>query len=184
MKTVGKVLTVIFGIYMIICGLYCLFTPAITYLMVGYLIGISMICDAVAGYINWAELKKEGHGDGWILVSAILSTVLGCMVLGSAGLKLGLDVFIAYYIAVWLFFRGIIVIVRSFKMRKVHKDYDTAEVGTRWYVRLLLGILLCIFGVLSILNPLIIASTVGMFMGLGIISAGANLITWATSPQM
>ena len=45
------------------------------------------------------------------------------------------------------------------------------------------GILLCVFGVLCIIKPLVMASTIGLFIGLGIISAGANMITIATTPM-
>ena len=54
--------------------------------------------------------------------------------------------------------------------------------GTHWYLPLTLGILMCVFGILCMFKPIIMALTLGVFIGLGIITAGANLITLATTP--
>ena len=46
---------------------------------------------------------------------------------------------------------------------------------------LMTGILLVVFGVLCCFKPLIVTTTVGIFIGLGVISAGANLLTFAAN---
>ena len=180
MKVFAKVLSVILGIFMVIGGIYCLFTPEKTYLMIGYAVGLSMVFDSIARFVIWWQLKKDGTADGWMLTTAILSAVFGFFILNSSILQLSIDAFIAYYIAIWLIIQGIIVIIRSWKVRKLHKNWNTKLVGTQWYVPLCLVILLCLFGVLCTLKPIIIASTIGIFIGLGMIFAGANLITLAT----
>ena len=182
MKTVAKVLSIVLGILMIISGFYCLFTPDMTYLMVGYVVGLSMVFDAIGRFVYWWQAKKEG-ADGWMLTGAILSAVFGFFILNSSALQLAIDNFIVYYIAIWLVFNGIIVIVRAWKIRRFHKDWDTKLLGKHWYTPLCIGILLCVFGILSLLNPTIIASAIGIFIGLGIISAGANMITLAMTPS-
>ena len=150
--------------------------------MVGYAAGLSTALDAVGRFINWWQEKKEGRADGWMLTGAVLSAVFGFFVLNSTALQLGVDAFIAYYIAIWLLCHGILVIVRAWRIRRLHKNWDTKMLGTHWYVPLCIGILLCVFGILSMLKPLFIASVIGVFIGLGIISAGANMITLATTP--
>ena len=183
MSKVGKVLSVIFGVLMIAGGFYCLFTPAATYLAIGYVVGFSMVLDAVIGFITWHDEKKEGNADTWMLVSAIFSAVFGFFILNSEVLQLSVDVFIAYYIAVWLVIRGILVIIRAAKIHRLHKNWNTKKIGTHWYIPLIIGILMVIFGVLSLLNPIIIETTIGIFIGFGIIVSGANLITVATTPE-
>ena len=180
MKTFAKVLYVIFGILIIIGGLYCLFTPGITYLTIGYLVGISMVVDAIGRFINWGQLKNVGQGDPWILVSAILSLVMGCIVLGSAGLQLGIDVFLVYYIAIWMAIKGIVIIVRAIKIHHGKLIFD----GASWATYMLLGWLTLLFGVLCMFNPILLASTIGIFMGLGIIAVGASMITLATTKEV
>ena len=183
MKKVTKVLTIILWIFIVIGGISCIFSPGETFLMIGYVVGFSMILDAVAGFVNWWREKKEGNADGWMLTSAILSAVFGFFVVNSAILQLSLDLFIIYYIAAWMICRGIVVIVRANKLRMLHKNWNTKMVGTHWYLPLIIGILLILFGILSMINPQALASTLGIFIGFGVVSAGANLITFATTPE-
>ena len=183
MKKITRVLYFIFGIYMIIGGFYCLFKPGLTYLSIGYVIGISMILDAIVSFMVWWETRKTAEADGWMLASSILSAVFGFFVLNNTVLQLGLDAFIIYYIAVWFVIRGIFLISRAAKVRRLHKTWDTKTIGTHWYLPLILGILLILFGILSMFKPLVLASTIGVFIGLGIISFGADMITLATTPD-
>ena len=183
MKKAAKVFTVIFGILMIATGISCLFKPVYTSLLLGYALGLSMVFDAVGGFINWHGAKKEGSADGWMLVSAILSAVFGGIVLSNIIVQTGVTLFIIYSFAVWLLCRGILDIVIAFRIRRFHKNLDTKKIGAHWYIRLCLGILICGFGILCLINPSIMASIIGIFIGLGIISAGANMITLATTPE-
>ena len=182
MKKFTKVLSVILGIFMIIGGVSCLFQPISTSLVLGYVVGLSMVFDAIGRFVGWWQEKKNGMADGWMLTGAILSAVFGFFILNSAILQLSIDAFIVYYIAFWLVLHGIMVMVRAGKIRKLHKNWNTKKLGTHWYLPLCLGILLCLFGVLCLMKPLIVASVLGVFIGLGIISAGANIITQAASP--
>ena len=67
MKVLGKVLAIVFGIYMVIGGFYCLFNPAATYLVIGYVVGLSMVFDAITRFIFWSQARKDGEADGWML---------------------------------------------------------------------------------------------------------------------
>ena len=183
MSKVAKVFLVIFGILMIIGGISCMFTPVYMTLVLGYVVGLSMVFDAVARFIYWWQEKEKGLADGWMLTGAILSAVFGFFILNSAVLQLGIDVFIVYYIACWLVLRGIFAMIQAFKMRRVHKNMDTVLVGTRWYIPLCIGILSCVFGILCLFKPVIMASVIGVFIGLGIICTGAEMITLATTPD-
>ena len=180
MKKVAKVLTFILGIFVVIGGISCIFSPMQTFLTIGYIVGFSMILDAVACFVIWWQETKEGNADGWMLVGAILSAVFGFFVVKNEQLQLGLDFFIVYYIAAWMVCRGIVVIVRANKVRKLHKNWDTKKIGAHWYLPLIIGILMILFGVLSMINPQALASTLGVFIGLGVVCAGADLITFAT----
>ncbi len=183
MKKAAKVFSVIFGILMIIAGVSCLFTPVSTSLALGYVVGLSMVFDAVGRFINWWQEKKNGLADGWMLAGAILSAVFGLFILNSLVLQLSVDIFIVYNIAIWLLFHGIFAIARAWKIRRLHKNWDTKMLGTHWYIPLCIGLLACVFGVLCLFKPVIMASIIGVFIGLGIISAGANMITLATTPE-
>ncbi|MBR1842763.1 MAG: DUF308 domain-containing protein [Oscillospiraceae bacterium] len=175
----GKIITIILGIVMIATGIYCLFTPAMTYLSVGYVVGINMVLDAIGGIIAWSERKKSGSADGWELAGAIASLVFGIILLGSAAMQLVVDMVIVYIAAAWLVVIGAIRIVRSTKLRKFHKVLDTEILGKRWWAVMLTGILLVVCGVLSFANPTGLMIAIGVNFGINIIAAGVSLITTA-----
>ena len=180
MSKTAKVFSVIIGILMIIGGIFCLFTPISTTMALGFVVGFSMVIDAVGRFIEWWQEKKNGIANGWMLAGAILSCVFGFFILNSAALQLGVNIFIVYYTACWLLLHGIFSIAGAWKIRRLHKNWDTKMLGTHWYIPLCIGILACVFGILCMFKPFIMASVIGVFIGLGIISAGADMITVAT----
>ena len=182
MKVVGKILTFICGVYMIGAGCYCMFYPQYTYLAVGIIFGISMVLDAIATFALWWDTKDTPVGSIWTLIGSIISMVLGFYVINNTALQLGIDVFMIYYIAVWLIVRGISAIAVAHKIRKFHKTWNTTQLGVHWYLPLILGILMIVFGCISIAKPGVMATTVGLFMGMGIVAAGINMLDLVFTP--
>lgn len=178
-----KIVGVIVGVLMIISGIYCLFAPELTYLGIGYVIGVSMLLDAIGRIYAWWQYRKAGAADGWMLAGAVLSAVFGFILIGNGAAQLSVDVFIAYMAAIWILAHAIIAIIRSFRARKLHKELNTRWIGRRWWMTLIFGIMLCIFAILSLMNPTIIMAAIGTFIGLGIIVTGADIITIATAPE-
>ena len=178
-----KVVSIIIGVLMIVSGLYCVFNPGLTYLGIGYAIGITMLLDGVGRIHAWWQYKREGQPDGWILAGGVISAIFGIILIMDAAAQLSVDVFIAYMAAIWILIHAILTIARAFRLRRIHKDYRTRIIGRNWGVKLCIGILLCIFAILSLMNPGVIMAAIGTFIGLGIIVAGANMITIATLPR-
>jgi len=176
-----KTLGIVLGVLMIVGGLYCLFSPADTYLALAYVIGFSMIVDAVGRLVSWNRYRKAGMADGWMLADAILSLVFGLLLIGDAALQLSVDVFIAYAAAVWVLVHGVIHIIRAVRIHRFHKDWDTVLIGRNWWITLLFGILMALFGVLGLMNPGVIMTAIGIFIGLGIIASGAQMVSAAAS---
>ena len=175
----SRVITIILGFFMIIAGFYCLFNPAITYLTLGYVIGVTMIFDAIGGLIFWNERKKKGLSDGWALVGAIASLVFGIVLIGSAALQLLMDMAIIYLVAIWLVVIGVIRIFLANKLRKT-KDAQVAELlGRHWLLLMIAGILLVICGILSFMDPTGLIVALGIHFGLNVIIVGANMIAAA-----
>ena len=87
--------------------------------------------------------------DNWgaYLVGGILDVVVGFILLSYPGITL---VVFSLFIGFWLMFRGFSTISTSLALKK--------EGATDWIWILLLGILVIIFALMSIVNPLIGAS--------------------------
>lgn len=178
-----KISSVVLGSLMILAGIYCILNPDITGLAIGYIIGVSMIVDAFGRIHAWFQLKKEGQADGWLLASGILSALFGIILIADVAAQLYVDMFIAYIAATWIMVQAIITIIRALKIRKFHKVLDTRYLGKHWWLGLITGILLVIMSVLCFVHPGIVINSMGILIGLGVIVAGANLITLVTTPS-
>ena len=169
----------ILGAFMIVTGVYCLLTPAMTYLALGYIVGFNMVLDAIGGIAAWSDRKKAGEADGWTLAGAVVSLAFGLVLLGSAAMQLVVDMMIVYMAAAWLVAIGVIRIIRSVRLRRIHQKLQTELLGKRWWIVMLTGILLVMCGVMSFANPSGLMVAIGINFGINIIVAGASLIAIA-----
>ena len=178
-----KVGSAVLGTLMIAAGIYCILNPDITGLAIGYIIGVSMIVDAVGRIHAWFRLKNDGQADGWLLASGILSALFSIVLIVDVAAQLYVDMFIAYIAACWIMIQAIITIIRAFRVRKFHKMLDTQYLGRHWWIGLIVGILLFAVSVLCFVHPGIVITSMGILIGLGVIVAGTNLITLAATPS-
>ena len=171
-----KVATIVLGALMLIGGIYCIVTPIETYSVLGWLIGFAMLVEGVGSVTTWSARRKLGFADGWTLAGAIVSIALGVILLFSFVAQWAVDLFIAYMIAAWLVIGGIVRIVAAVKLRDFSKSTGSGIAGQNWGVLLVLGILVALFGVLCLANPLSIMVGVGFMLGVSIICVGVDLI--------
>lgn len=171
-----RVIAIILGVLMIIGGAYCMFAPIATYAALSWLIGITMIIEGVGSAVTWNSRRKLGFADGWTLAGAIVSIILGVFLLGSFAARVAMDVFIAYLIAFWLVFGGVMRIVTAINIRRYQKETGDAGDAPNWILLLILGILIIILGILCIFNPTAIMISVGFMLGLSIVCSGVGLL--------
>lgn len=181
MNGISKVLYVVLGIMIICTGVYCLFTPEITAMSLGYCVGLSMLLDAIGRFVFWKQEKDAGRGDGSYLAGAVVALVLAIVILASDVMQVALDMFIFYYVAIWLAVAGFMALYRGMKVHKLHKTFNTQIIATNWYIPVILGIIMVVFGIVCLFRPDIMAETIGIIIGLGIISLGADMITLVLS---
>ena len=203
---------------MVATGLYCVFTPIESFMAVaGWVVGFTMLIDGIGRFMLWWDVRKSILADPWLLISSIISIVLGIIVLFSQTLQLGIDVFIIYYVAVWLVITGIVAIVQALRLHKLHSSMKDAvskagdvvsnvkaavpyldadieidaktieeiekKISSRWVLIIILGILLIVFGIICIFRPAVMASMLGVLIGLGIIITGIEIIYFCTLPM-
>lgn len=167
-----RFITIILGVLLAVGGFYCMFSPVSTYSALSIVIGVAMIVEGVGSAITWGNRRRLGLADGWTLAEAILSIVLGVLLLGSYVLQFAVDMFIAYMIAIWLVFAGIARIAVAIGVRKAQ-----GQAGAKgWIVQLVLGVLIVICGILCIFNPLSVMAGVGLMLGISIVVVGFELI--------
>lgn len=179
--SIRKLCAIILGAFMIVSGSYCLFSPAGTGLDIGYIIGLSMIFDGIGRIVEWFSTRNTMQESGWALAASIISLILGIVLSISMLAQLAVDLFIAYTVASWLIALGIVRIVRSVRVRRIRKNavksYDLkTEFGKNWWMYLLSGILIAVYGIVCAFFPIFSFAAIGIFIGIGIIMAGVNLI--------
>ena len=170
-----KIIVIILGVLMFIGGVYCVITPIATYAVLAWLIGLAMLVEGIGSVVTWNDLRSRGFADGWTLAGAIVSIILGVILLVSYAAQWAVDVFIAYMIAAWLVIGGIMRIVAALKLRKVKNDPGYRSLDMNWGVLLVLGILVTILGILCLFNPLSVMVGVGFMLGVSIICVGIDL---------
>lgn len=183
-----KILSVLFGIMIIVDGVICLALPGLTFLTLGYMIGLGMLLDGIGRIINWFQMDRGTEQSGWVLVSAIISLTLGAILMGSDAMQLAMDAFIVYMAIAWHIALGILRITNALRIRKMRnniKDFhpDT-PFGRNWWIALIFGILLIVFGIIGLFAPATIIETIGTLIGISIIISGANLIHFGVSAWM
>lgn len=178
-------LAILFGVLMIIGGAYCIASPGMTFLTLGLVVGIVMALDGIALIVEWFRIRQYASISGWVLVGAIVSLVFGVVVIGSSQMQLAVDLFIYYALAIWLIVMGILRIVFAFRLRGARNEINSAlegvvEIDVKWWLALILGLLLIACGVYGFFAPGVFMEAIGIFVGLSIIVAGVSLISFAT----
>ena len=189
-----KILSVILGVPMIVGGINCAAMPLETYSVLPTLMGIALLADGIGRIVAWAAARRRNESRALLMISAILSLLLGIFLLSSSMLQLGVALVYTQFISGWITATGILRIIESFQIRRLRSEADgiseptpeaegframLREVSGKWWIHLLLGILLVIAGVMSFINPLTTMIAVGTCMGIAIIIGGVDLIALA-----
>lgn len=175
-STLSRVLGVIAGVLIVILGVSCFFLPLETYGITGWLITFALIFDGIAKVMVWNECRKIGVKDTWALIGGVLSIALGLVMLFSIAARIAVDIFIAYVVAFWLLFAGVVRIVQSFQMRKADKELGTL-LGSNWNLAFIVGIAMVVLGIFCVANPVIVMVTAAWGIGFALIAGGVGLIT-------
>ena len=137
----------IIGILLLIGSIWIFRTPTESFINLAQIFSILILISGVFSIIFALTNKEKMDNWGAYLVGGILDVVVGFILLSYPGITL---VVFSLFIGFWLMFRGFSTISTSLALKK--------EGATDWIWILLLGILVIIFALMSIVNPLIGAS--------------------------
>ena len=80
---------------------------------------------------------------------------------------------------------GLINAFHLLNIKRESEGFGFGEIiGSNWWIALILGILLTIFGLIVILNPMLGLGVIGVLVGCSVITAGINLIYLGCSPWL
>lgn len=159
------VLFIIFGILLVACGFSCIFSPLYTFLSAEYFLVILMVVFGVVGIIKSIVSKRFGVG----FVFDILSLILGIVLLVFPDTLLFAENVKLIVAAIWIIMMGIVTIIDSIRITKPLG-------GGMWILQLIFGILALLVGVYSFFNPLLLAISFGVMIGIYFIETGFTLM--------
>lgn len=180
-----RIFSGIFGILVTVGGIFCLTQPAGTFLSIAWIMGVVMVADGIVNLVLWSDQRKNGNANGWAMSLAVLSLILGVLLLVSWGCQFIFSLFIVLFLALWFVLQGIIRIIVACKAKGIADEVDAAMGGnllglSRGWL-LFYGILSLIVGIISFLSPITLAVFIGIIIGIAIIFIGLNLITFAVA---
>jgi uncharacterized membrane protein HdeD (DUF308 family) len=156
------------GIVLLVLGIIAVIVPPVATIAVAILIGWLILVSGIVGLIS-TFMMRNAPGFWWSLLSAVLATVAGAILLwsplrGAFTLTLILTVFLA--------FEGVISILYAFDHRR--------ELSGRWGMMLFSGIVdLVLAGFIFLGLPGTAAWAIGTLVGINLIFGGIAMITMA-----
>ena len=118
-------------------------------------IGVVLLLIGVFPVIDYFRYRKEGLGANVGLISGIFSIVCGLMLLINEDL---LMILIPVFIGVWMIINGI---------NKIQVSFEIKDLGEKsWIITFIYSILIMVLGGYFIVNPISGATTVTSFIGI------------------
>jgi uncharacterized membrane protein HdeD (DUF308 family) len=164
-----RTLTIVSGVLMLACGVFCFVNTGQTFLNLAFVIGIVMVINGVIhtlAYLVGRGLHNKGDNNGWILVDALITLVLGILVLCN---QLVVEVAIPMVFGMWVLVSGILRIEAASRINRDKKR-------TNFRSTLVTGILTVIVGVFGFINPIMAWVSVVFLLGIFLCMQGINVI--------
>lgn len=153
------------GFLFILGSIYIFSNPAESYLSLSLFFAFMILIDGIGSVILSISSRKVMEGWGWQLASGLLSTIIGISLLVHPELSLAI---LPLFVGFWVLLKGSFVIGVSFDLKKV---------GTEgWVWTLFLGIMIILFGLAMVMNPVYGASMVLSFTALGFLFIGLAIL--------
>src|SRR4249919_2419512 len=158
-------LLLILGILFIALSIWIFRTPLTSYVSLAIIFSVLVFADGIAMLIysisNWNQIE----GRGWYLVSAIITFLIGVVLVAYPGLSLST---LPFVVGFWLLFRSVAIISSGIEF------HGFGFAGWGWMV--FLGALLLILSFMIILNPVFGAAYVVTYTALAILMMGVGQI--------
>ena len=175
-----KFCVILLGVLLVAGGVYCLFQPVSTFLTSGYVLGVFILCDAIANIVAWFDARKYVNISGWYLFEAIISLIFGVVVIVNVGLQFAVDMAIVYLVCIWIIVAAVTRITLAIRIKKVNDLLPDAFKNSRWIWLIVAGVLMIVFACICMVQPGIMSVILGVLISWAIIFNGLGLITLGT----
>ena len=164
-----KGLTIVSGIIMIAAGAFCFINPGQTFMTMAFVIGTVMaLCGIihVLAYVIGRTPHGKGDNNGWILIDALLTLLLGILVLFN---QLTVDMAIPMVFGMWVLVSGLLRLEAASRIDRQRKPGN-------FKATLITGIITVVMGLLGFINPFVTYVSIIPILGFFMLIQGINSI--------
>ena len=140
-------------------------TPLLTFMSAGYFVVIQMFIFGIIGIIKSIVEKRFGVN----FVFSILSVLLGIIMMSFPGSLLFAEGVMLILTAIWYVLMGFVTIIAAVTVTK-------AAGSGIWILQLIFGILAVLIGCYTFFNPVLLAISQGILIGIFFIETGFTLM--------
>ncbi len=163
-----KAILIITGILTAILGFYAMSVPFMTFLAIGWVLGMMLLINGIENIVLGITQKSKDVW-GYLLGGALI--ILGCILLFNGIQRFLTDVMFAYLVGAGIGVAGVYRLVETFTAK--YKDTWKTVLG------IILGVLYVITGIFAFCHPFVTMVSVGMIMGISCVLYGVELIMLA-----
>ena len=164
-----RILTLAGGVLMIAAGVFCFINPGQTFMTMAFVIGSVMVINGLIHALGFLLARGSfgiGDNNGWILIDAVLTLLLGILILCN---QLTVDIAIPMIFGMWVLVSGLLRFEASTRINRQKKPAN-------FKAAFVTGIVTIIVGLFGFINPLITYVSVIILLGIFMVVQGANSI--------
>ena len=164
-----RILTLAGGILMVAVGIFCFINPGQTFMTMAFVIGSVMVINGLIHGVGFMLSRGNfgiGDNNGWILIDAVLTLLLGILILCN---QLTVDIAIPMIFGMWVLVSGLLRFEASTRINRQKKPVNFKSA-------LLSGVVTIIIGLVGFINPMITYVPVVAVLGIFMVVQGGNSI--------
>ena len=164
-----RILTLAGGILMVATGVFCFINPGQTFMTMAFVIGSVMVINGLIHALGFLLARGSfgiGDNNGWILIDAVLTLLLGILILCN---QLTVDIAIPMIFGMWVLVSGLLRFEAATRINRQKKPAN-------FKAAMITGVVTIIVGLFGFINPLITYVSVVALLGIFMVVQGANSI--------
>ena len=166
------IVLMVLSVLMIIGGISCIAAPVATFSALGWLAGISILTVGLSSIFQYAA-GHEGRSI-WELLGGICGVLFGGFLIFNIFAQAATNLILSYAAAFWLCIHGFCGIIEALNIKKQNQELPDKDRSATWLAVLVLAVLKVLLGIACIIQPILGMISVGLLMGISILTSGAQ----------
>lgn len=164
-----RVITLAGGFLMVATGAFCFINPGQTFMTMAFVIGSVMVINGVIHALGFLLARGSfgiGDNNGWILIDAILTLLLGILILCN---QLTVDMAIPMIFGMWVLVSGLLRFEAATRINRQKKPGN-------FKAAFITGLVTILVGLVGFINPFVTYVSVIILLGAFLVVQGINSI--------